>query len=119
MSVNLSSQKTLDENLQPPVESNAEYSEVNTIAPPTEDDVIGVETEETSSGEKITKPFDPTLIRVETKPMMLDLLIARIRDKAINLEPEFQRKAGIWKEDANSRRHTELRRPQTRWKAGL
>ncbi|MBW1741165.1 MAG: DUF262 domain-containing protein [Deltaproteobacteria bacterium] len=66
-------------------------------------DGTGVETEDTESEERITEPFDPTLIRVETKPMSMDLLIARIRERELDLMPGFQRKAGIWSDAAQSR----------------
>lgn len=63
----------------------------------------GVEDEEIGTDETITEPFDPTLIRVTTKPITIDLLVARLRRKEINLAPDFQRKAGIWDEGAQSR----------------
>lgn len=63
----------------------------------------GVEDEEIGTDETITEPFDPTLIRVTTKPITIDLLVARLRRKEINLAPDFQRKAGIWDEAAQSR----------------
>ena len=67
------------------------------------DDGTGIEPETTESDGQITKPFDPTLIRVETKPLSMDLLISRIREKEINLMPDFQRQAGIWSDAAQSR----------------
>lgn len=67
------------------------------------DDGTGIEPEMTESEDQITKPFDPTLIRVETKPLSMDLLISRIREKEINLMPDFQRQAGIWSDAAQSR----------------
>ena len=63
----------------------------------------GIEAEDTESEGQITEPFDPTLIRVETKPMSLDALIARMREGEIDLIPGFQRKGGIWKEEVQSR----------------
>jgi len=66
-------------------------------------DGTGVETEDTESKERITEPFDPTLIRVETRPMSMDLLIARIKEDELDLMPGFQRKAGIWSDAAQSR----------------
>ncbi len=67
------------------------------------DDGTGIEPEITESEDKITEPFDPTLIRVETKPLSMDLLISRIDNKEIDLMPDFQRKAGIWSDAAQSR----------------
>ena len=66
-------------------------------------DHAGVETEDTESDERITEPFDPTLIRVETRPMSMDLIIARIREGELDLTPGFQRKAGIWSDAVQSR----------------
>ena len=62
----------------------------------------GVEDED-SSGPEILQPFNPAKIRVEPKPIIIDALIRRIRHGEIDMAPEFQRKAGIWKNDAQSR----------------
>ena len=59
--------------------------------------------EEESNAELITQPFDPTKIRIETRTMTVDLLISRIKAGEIDLSPDFQRKAGLWKEGAQSR----------------
>ena len=67
------------------------------------DDGTGIEPEDIESDSQITEPLDPTLIRVETKPMSLDALIARIREEDLDLAPGFQRKGGIWKDEAQSR----------------
>ena len=67
------------------------------------DDGTGIEPEITESDDQIKEPFDPTLIRVETKPLSMDLLISRIKNKEIDLMPDFQRKAGIWSDAAQSR----------------
>ena len=52
--------------------------------------------------EKITKPFDPSLIRVKSKPMIIDALLKRMDHKELVLNPDFQRKAGLWTEEAQS-----------------
>lgn len=59
--------------------------------------------EEESVSDLITQPFDPTKIRIETKTMTIDLLIRRITAKEIDLSPDFQRMAGLWKVGAQSR----------------
>ena len=51
----------------------------------------------------IKQPFDPTRIRVEIKNTQMDTLIKRLRNDEIDLEPAFQRKAGIWKDSAQSK----------------
>ncbi len=62
----------------------------------------GLEEEDTGGGFEITEPFDPARIRVETKPMVISLLLDRIRNSEIDLTPGFQRKAGIWSTKAKS-----------------
>jgi Protein of unknown function DUF262 len=61
------------------------------------------EDEEVVGEDRITAPFDPTHIRVETRPLTIDILISRLEENEINLAPDFQRKAGIWRDDAQSR----------------
>ncbi|MCU0748019.1 MAG: DUF262 domain-containing protein [Akkermansiaceae bacterium] len=64
----------------------------------------GIDESETTDPEGIiSDPFDPTLIRVERSTPTVDLLTRRIEHGEINLAPDFQRKGGIWTEDAKSR----------------
>src|SRR5580700_7849637 len=63
-------------------------------------ETTGLETEDTGD---IAKPFDPEDIDVITKPMTIDLLLSRVRSKAINLQPDFQRRWGIWDNKRQSR----------------
>jgi len=63
----------------------------------------GFEPEETSADVEIEEPFDPSLIRVESRSLTISLLLTRIRQGEINLQPGFQRKAGIWTPAAQSR----------------
>ncbi len=59
---------------------------------------------DTSSEEpKISSPFDPTKIRVDTKNTQMDTLIKRMRRDEIDLTPGFQRQAGVWTEVIQSR----------------
>jgi len=60
----------------------------------------GIDLEE---DESIIQPFDPELIRVETRPMTIDLLLQRIKYDELNLTPDFQRKDGIWNPRTKSR----------------
>jgi uncharacterized protein DUF262 len=53
--------------------------------------------------DRIDEPFDPEKIDVRTRSMTVDLLLARLRRKALDLAPEFQRRAGIWKPKNQSR----------------
>jgi hypothetical protein len=78
-------------------ESNEEFLDM------INDNGTGVEVEDIGYDETITEPFNPTLIRVETKPMTIDLLLKRIRHDELDLAPDFQRKAGIWKPESRSK----------------
>ena len=53
--------------------------------------------------ESIVQPFDPAKIRVETRSMSLDLLLQRIRHDELDLAPDFQRQADLWKPHVKSR----------------
>ncbi len=61
---------------------------------------LGIDPEE---DESITQPFDPELIRVDTRPMTIDLLLQRIKYEELDLAPDFQRKGGIWNPRTKSR----------------
>ncbi|MCH4024817.1 MAG: DUF262 domain-containing protein [Acetobacter sp.] len=57
----------------------------------------------TASTGEIREPFDPEKIEVQTRSMTIGLMISRIRHKAIDLDPEFQRRRGIWTDARQSR----------------
>ncbi len=63
----------------------------------------GIEVEDTHSEDAITDPFDPTQIRLVQSSMTIDLICSRIKQDELNLHPDFQRKAGIWSDGAQSR----------------
>lgn len=65
----------------------------------------GVELEQSSSdeGEKIAEPFDPDDIDVVTRSMTVDLLLSRTESDMINLQPDFQRRWGVWDARRQSR----------------
>ncbi len=48
-------------------------------------------------------PFDPNEIRVKLWTPTVDLVLTRLRENEIDLAPDFQRAAGIWKERTQSR----------------
>ena len=56
----------------------------------------GVEYEGEDMMIHITEPFDPSQIRIEPKQQSLDTIIKRLELGEINLNPDFQRMAGIW-----------------------
>lgn len=62
----------------------------------------GVEYEEVA-GDEITDPFDPTKIKVSTTPLTIDLVLSRIKHDELKLNPDFQRDAGLWTQQAQSR----------------
>lgn len=51
----------------------------------------------------IDQPFDPDRIDVTTRNPTVDLLLSRIRSGSIDLEPDFQRRRGIWTDERQSR----------------
>ncbi len=77
--------------------------QTETITEVEEGTEAGVELEDTTGSDVINNPFDPTVIRVETKPITIDLLLNRIKHKEIDLAPDFQRQGGLWSEKAQSR----------------
>lgn len=65
----------------------------------------GIEFERPPEPEDISigEPFNPDDIDITTRTMTIDLLLSRIEDEAIDLAPDFQRRAGIWNEEQQSR----------------
>ncbi|WP_082501301.1 DUF262 domain-containing protein [Methylobacterium sp. Leaf88] len=66
----------------------------------------GVEDEQIDRDEDISvigEPFNPDKIDVATRSMTIDLLLSRIKSNAIDLEPDFQRRRGIWTDRQQSR----------------
>ena len=63
----------------------------------------GIERELEGGSDAIAQPFDPERIDVGTRSMTVDLLMSRIKSGAIDLAPDFQRRAGIWTEERQSR----------------
>ncbi|GAA4957412.1 DUF262 domain-containing protein [Yinghuangia aomiensis] len=64
----------------------------------------GVEAEQVSEdADRITTPFDPESISIETQSTTVDLLLSRLREGMIDLAPDFQRRAGIWSDVQQSR----------------
>ena len=68
------------------------------------DEKAGVEHESEIDGEvREVEPFDPTLIRIEPKHFTVEPMLRRIREKGIELQPDFQRMGGIWNDGVQSR----------------
>lgn len=79
----------------------------STDVPPYEEDETepdgGVEEEREDPDAAIEQPFDPSKIRVQTVPVLVDQLMARIRYGEVDLAPDFQRESGIWNDEKKSR----------------
>ena len=79
----------------------------STDVPPYEEDHTepdsGVEEEREDPDAAIEEPFDPSKIRVQTVPVLVDQLMARIRYGEVDLAPDFQRESGIWNDEKKSR----------------
>src|SRR5579863_36852 len=64
----------------------------------------GIEKEMPSDdNERIDQPFDPDNIDVVTKSMTVDLLLSRTASNMIDLQPDFQRRWGVWDARRKSR----------------
>ncbi|MBT2528849.1 DUF262 domain-containing protein [Streptomyces sp. ISL-99] len=55
------------------------------------------------SPDHITAPYDPSKIEIQTSNPTINLLMSRLNNKMIDLAPDFQRKAGIWSDEQQSR----------------
>ena len=88
-----------NENMPTQTEIAPPVIELNAEAWEEEDNDIEPEEEE----QIIIEAFDPNLIKVETRPMTIDLVLSRIAHEELDLAPDFQRQAGIWTNSAKSR----------------
>ena len=69
-----------------------------------DDDGLEIEHERgEDDAEEITQPFDPEKIKVSTITVVLGQLVSRIEHGEIDLAPDFQRMAGIWRRPQKSR----------------
>lgn len=68
-----------------------------------EEEETGLEREREDPSDKIDHPFDPEKIRIQTAPLLVGQLISRIDHEEIDLAPDFQRMAGIWRPADKSR----------------
>jgi hypothetical protein len=67
-----------------------------------ENDATGVEAEDVGGPLADTKPWDPSRIRISTKPFSLQQVVDMIKDGDIDLAPDFQR-LFVWKQVQRSR----------------
>ena len=54
------------------------------------------EEDEPEPTEPIGHPYDPTKTKIDTRSITVDLLTRRLEHTEIDLNPDFQRKAGLW-----------------------
>lgn len=67
------------------------------------DSGLNTDVESEDVGYTIDKPFDPEQIEVQTRNPTVALLLSRVRRGTLDLAPDFQRHAGIWTREAQSR----------------
>ena len=65
-------------------------------------DDSGVELEQEDS-DTIVEPYDPSNVRISSRSMTISLIESRLSYNEIQLDPDFQRRAGIWNLTAQSR----------------
>ncbi|MBF4133298.1 MULTISPECIES: DUF262 domain-containing protein [Streptomyces] len=61
------------------------------------------EDESYTDADGISAPFRPDSIKIHTETTTVDLLLSRLREGMIDLAPDFQRRAGVWKDRDQSR----------------
>ncbi|EHN80090.1 hypothetical protein ADL35_01780 [Streptomyces sp. NRRL WC-3753] len=54
-------------------------------------------------GDRITAPYDPSKIEIQTLNPTINLLMSRLSNGMIDLAPDFQRRVGIWSDEQQSR----------------
>lgn len=55
------------------------------------------------AADRITAPYDPSKIEIQTSNPTINLLMSRLSNGMIDLTPDFQRRAGIWSDEQQSR----------------
>ena len=68
--------------------------------------IRGIETEklyENGKEAEIITPFDPKLVDIESKPMVLSNIVDRLKNDGIVLDPNFQRNPDLWDKQKQSR----------------
>ena len=87
---------------------NAGHNGVRDFLEPKEEGIEteghGVEAEDIEGdSDRIEEPFDPTLIKIDTKPQLVELVMRRIHRNEVELNPDFQRNPGVWDRRRQSR----------------
>jgi len=81
---------------------NAENDGIPLPEPDNSDFGDGIEGEDSSSGERILKPWNPAKIRITTKNFSLREIVEQIKEGEIDLAPDFQRDY-VWKKRQRTR----------------
>lgn len=68
-----------------------------------DNEILDVEDTDDEQYEKVTFEYDPDKINIATRQPTIEQLLRRIGEEALDLAPDFQRQANIWKPDAKSR----------------
>ena len=63
---------------------------------------LGIEKELETEHNEIVRPFNPEKIKVGNASPTINLILDRIEHREIDLEPDFQRRARIWKKEKKS-----------------
>lgn len=69
-------------------------------------DLDGIDEEElylSESGGEISTPFDPRLVDIDSKPMVISNIVERLKFDEILLDPDFQRNSNLWNVKRQSR----------------
>lgn len=61
------------------------------------------EQESSPEDSKIVNPYNPDQVDIVSNPMTISLLLDRINNNELELNPDFQRKAGLWDDTKKSR----------------
>jgi len=67
------------------------------------DDIDEEELYSSEEGGEISTPFDPRLVDIEPKPMVISNIVERLKYKEIVLDPDFQRNSNLWDAKKQSR----------------
>ncbi|GET38093.1 DUF262 domain-containing protein [Microseira wollei] len=68
-----------------------------------DEDILDEEENDQEQYEKATFRYDPDKINIVTREPTIEQLLRRIDEEALDLAPDFQRQADIWKPDVKSR----------------
>ncbi|QSV55206.1 MAG: DUF262 domain-containing protein [Dolichospermum sp. UKL201] len=68
-----------------------------------DNEILDVEDSDDEEYEKVTFEYDPDKINISTRQPTIEQLLRKIGEEALDLAPDFHRRAGIWNEGTKSR----------------